>query len=851
MKPFHTIAIPHKDILEGRLTMDTFAADLWEAFHNRGVAEYRDSELFFQKTYLTAGLKNLLNIVQRRIEGKEGDPVIQIQTPFGGGKTHSLIALMHKAKEWGAKRVVIVGTSLSAERRLWEIMEEQLTGKIAILSGPTSPGKERIKSLLEQHEPAVILMDELLEYLVKASGVKVGESTLASQILAFMQELSETVSSMKRISLVVTLPASVLEHYDHNAETFYTQIQKIIGRVEKIYTPVDEQEIAKVIRQRLFSLVNKKETTQIVNEFMKYAEQENILPPKIEIEYTEYRNRFLDSYPFIPEVIDILYHRWGSFPSFQRTRGVLRILSLVIHSLKNSTLPYISLADFNLANQEVRQELIKHIGNEYNSIIAQDITDAEAGSKKIDDILGDSYRGLKLATRTSTTIFMYSFSGGSERGATLAEIKRCATTLNNPATVVSEALEQLKSKLFYTQFQNDKYYFSNTPNLNRILLNKIENITERDVKEKEKELIRSQLSGKYFKSYIWEETPSNIPDNPDLKLLILREEKEGIIKQIIKTKGASPRIYCNIVLFLCPVAHEHSGLIATIKKYLANESLLKDKTIRLEREQKKEMEESLQKTQKDILDMLLRAYQCVIIPSKEGYQKECIGIPTYGENKKLDERVYEKLRSNNKILEFISPTVIKQKYIGQNTYILTKNLLEAFYKTPGEIIIASTEVLEKSITEGVQRGDFGIGEVDGEQIKCLFYKKEPEITFNDVEILIKAELCEQQTTETYLGESGNIKEKTAIAPTGILYDGSQEGSTFDTDNRIVKKKINISFDVPHGKVTEVMRILANIQSNLEKISIHIKGELTEQQHEIIKETSIQLNIDLKENDPEN
>jgi predicted AAA+ superfamily ATPase len=123
MKPFHTIAVPHKDILEGRLTMDVFAADLWEVSRNRGPDEYKDAETFFRKTYLTKGLENLLNIVEKRLRGRGGDPVIQIQTPFGGGKTHALIAMYHKAAQWDAKKVVMVGTALGTDETLWGSMK--------------------------------------------------------------------------------------------------------------------------------------------------------------------------------------------------------------------------------------------------------------------------------------------------------------------------------------------------------------------------------------------------------------------------------------------------------------------------------------------------------------------------------------------------------------------------------------------------------------------------------------------------------------------------------------------------------------------------------------------------------
>ena len=152
MKPFSTIAIPHRDILEGRLTMDVFAANLWEVYKDRAHEDYRDSNIFFRKTYLTEGLKNLLSIAEKRLKGEGRDPIIQLQTPFGGGKTHSLIALYHKAKEWGVNVVVIDGNALDAkETTLWEEMESQLTGNVEKVKGRTSPGSEKLRSLFIAH----------------------------------------------------------------------------------------------------------------------------------------------------------------------------------------------------------------------------------------------------------------------------------------------------------------------------------------------------------------------------------------------------------------------------------------------------------------------------------------------------------------------------------------------------------------------------------------------------------------------------------------------------------------------------------------------------------------------------
>ena len=186
MTAFHTIAVPHEDILAGRLTLDVFAADLWEVHKGRAPDEYRDPTRFFQQTYQTEGLTNLLAVVEKRLRGEGGDPVIQIQTPFGGGKTHALIAMYHKAAEWDANQVVVVGTPMAPTETLWGLMAEQLTGSQAGFESSTAPGREALRSLLEAHQPLLILMDEVLEYATKAAGVTVGASTLSAQTLAFL-----------------------------------------------------------------------------------------------------------------------------------------------------------------------------------------------------------------------------------------------------------------------------------------------------------------------------------------------------------------------------------------------------------------------------------------------------------------------------------------------------------------------------------------------------------------------------------------------------------------------------------------------------------------------------------------
>lgn len=834
MNPFHTIAIPHRDILEGRLTMDVFAADLWEVFKSRGPDEYKDSEQFFQKTYLTEGLQHLLSIVEKRLKGAGGDPVIQIQTPFGGGKTHALIAMYHKAGEWKAQKVVIVGTAMSASDTPWGMLEAQLTGETDKFRENVSPGREALYHLLSEKQPVLILMDEVLEYVTKAAGKKVGESTLAAQTLAFMQELTEVAGTLEKVALVITLPSSIMEHYDEQAEKLFGQLQKVAGRVEKIYTPVQEHEITQVVRQRLFSRTDRDKASQIIRSFMDYATREAILP--VGTEPSEYRKRFEASYPFLPEVVDVLYQRWGSFPNFQRTRGVLRLLSLVIHALKDKSIPYISSADFDLSNQEIRRELLKHIGQEYDSVIAADITGEESGSRKVDLALGDAYKGLKLGTRTATTVFLYSFSGGIERGSSLGEIKRSATTTGNPASVIAEALEQLKGRLFYLQHQSGKYYFTNQPNLNRILLTRMENVGEEEMEDLEKGLWKKNISGKKLR--VFPEEGIDIPDNMDLKLVLFKTKNPALMRQTLETKGSTPRVHRNTLFFLAPLESERTGFYHLLKKTIAYRMIDGDKTLHLSEEQRREIKTELKNIEESLNETLRRYYRLVFIPDKDGLKEKDLGIPTYGESKEIDEEIYEKLRSDGEILKHISPLVIKERYLKNNPFVLTEQLYQSSSKTPGELRVIDKSVWEKSLAEGVRQGLFGLGDLENGEPVCRFFKEDASIALSGNEVILREDLCVREE-----------KEEPVPHPPSPSPEASGKGER-GGEGEGGRGEVRLRFTLPKGKVSGIMGVMNLLQSKFDKLKIELlaeNGEISEQDYEEkIRETFRQLDIEIDE-----
>ena len=842
MKPFSTIAIPHRDILEGRCGMDVFAADLWEVFKGSAPDEYKDPDIFFRKTYLTAGLKNLLDVSKKRLEGRGGDPVIQLQTPFGGGKTHSLIALYHKAREWRANVVVIDGTALDPkEKTIWEELEEQLNsgdGDKWLLKGKTSPGRNKLKEILEKHQPILILMDEILVYTTKASGIKIGDSNLASQVLAFIQELTMTVGILEKTLLILTLPSSILEHYDENSERLFQQLQKITGRMEKVYTSVQDEEISQVIRKRLFSTIDEKEAKNIIEEFLDYAEKEKILPEGVE--KSVYREKFLKSYPFQPEVIDVLYKRWGSFPTFQRTRGVLRILALVVHSLKDSKNPFIRLGDFDLKIDEIRRELIKHIGQEYDSVIAADITSPNSGSKKVDRELGSAYSPFSFGTKAATTIFMFSFSGGPERGATINEIKLSSTDPSVPSSIVAEAVSKLKEHLFY--LSDTGLFFTNQPNLNRILLSKMESIE--DPKLEERELLTKSLTRNNFDIYIWPSNSKDISDTTRLKLVVLSNRESS--KELLENCGERPRVYRNTLIFLCALESESTIFENSLRRKLAWQLIEKDKTLQLTEEQRKEIKNRIKKAEDEVREHLRSYYRIVLLPSKEGLKEIDLGISTFGADVTIDKEIYDRLRGDE-ILEKLSPLTLNEKYLKGKDYVKTKDIVESFYRTPGEMRIIKDDVFREAIREGVREGLFGLGILEDDKPLCRYFKKDCSPELVEGEIIIKENLCQSSKEENVQSEQEIYRSKEEKVGTKV-----KERVEKFVEQKDKYSEISLKFVVPKGKLSDIVRMVNHINTKfnqvITKIEIDAKdGEIAKSEYEDrIKETISQIECYIEE-----
>jgi len=817
VKPWWQVAIPHKDIREGRI--GDFAADLRSIVEGKASVEYIDPETFFKRTHLTKGLENIVSdvLITLSKEGEKGK-VIQIQTPFGGGKTHALVYLYHLFKNGerlrnipeiekilnkvGLKDIpkvkvaVFVGTVQDPlkGKTPWGEIAEQLGAYELVKEHDEkrlTPGREIIERILSNNKPVLLLIDELTEYIVKAKEFE-------DQVFAFSQELTEAVSkSLTQCVLVCTLPSSA--PYGERGEKVLSQLQRIFGRMQVIYTPVEGEEIYEIIRKRLFEdLGNVKEHEIAASEYFDLYQR---LGEEVPSEFREirYKEKIKKAYPFHPETIDVLFERWGTIPTFQRTRGVLRLLAEVVYDtfIRQDPSPLIQPASINLSNPRIRRMFIEHIGEVFESVLASDIVGDNARTVKIDRQMGSEYAKFKVANGLATSIFFYSFPATERRGISIQRLRIAFLREGIPPAIIGDALKKLEDidGPLYLHFEKGLYYFSSQVGLNRIILDKEEAIKEEEIEDEIKRRIE-KIAGKDFEVYVWPKSNADIPDNKKIKLVILPlnlmiddPNTEEFIQDILTNYSTGYRTYKNTLLFLVSDPNEYDALKGSVRRFLALKTITSDEEVlkTLTEVDKERAKQWCDDKDKDVSFKIISTYRYLVKGSKDGLKEFDLGIPIIGE-KLISTRVKNYLKDQEVLLDKLSPKVLIEKVFSEKDE--RKNLVEiweAFLKYCDLPILESENVLKNTVIKGVKEGVFGLSINDK-----VWYQENispPEIK-NDVLILrkeiaakIKGEEIERKVLPT--------ESKEAIVP-------SEAGKE-------VFQKITIEAEIPWNRLSDLIR----------------------------------------------
>lgn len=846
MKPWYEVVVPHRDIRGGGFDEAVFAADLADVVADRGPLEYRDPVSFFRTTYPTQGLRKLLSTVLFRLSGEgKGEAVIQIETPFGGGKTHSLIALYHLGK-YGREIREEIAEFLKGEDfpEIPEVRVATFVGTVPDpLHGKTPWGEIAAclgrYALLEEHDvrrrapgrdllhqvlgdaPTLILMDEIAEYLVKARDFD-------DQVLAFLQELTETVKVLPRCALVVTLPSSA--PYGEEGERALQQLERIFGRMETIFTPVEGEEIYEVIRRRLFeSTGDPWEARRTVEDFFAmYQTLRDDLPR--EVQEVPYRERMQRAYPFHPELIDILLERWSTFPTFQRTRGVLRLLAEIVADLyrRQDPSPLILPSQVHLENTAIRRELLKHIGNEYEGVIAADIAGANARAPRIDQEIGSEYARFRIASGLATAIFFGSFSGGERKGVTVQRLRLAVLRQGIHVALIGDTLRRLEENLWYLHEEKGLYSFSAQPNLNRIIVEREETIREEDI-EGEIRRVLEELVGRECRVFLWPRSSGDIPDTRDLKLAVLsldrhREDRQTVafVEELLKKAGSSFRAYQNTVLVLLPDWSESLGLKQGVRRLLALRTIERDARLmhQLSEERRGWLRGRIQDLQDDVRFRVLSVYRHLAKAGRGEVEWLNLGLPTTGERSSLGRRVLDFLKSQDLLLDAMAPHVLLRKAMpeGESERPL-RNIVDAFFRYPDLPMVVNEAVLRRTVEEGVRAGVFGL------QLERIYFQEPiPETAWEREDAkLVRKEVCVIPQKEGKVTVSG-VSEGTGLGSVtqGGPVSPPQEGERYS--------RVRLKVRVPWDKLSDVVRgVVLPLRGDQAELTVILEVEALSQE----------------------
>jgi predicted AAA+ superfamily ATPase len=732
LKPWREVIRPHQDVASGNFSASEFAADLYYVSHGEGSREYTNPVEFFRRTYLTAGLKDLLSWAARRIGGDmNASPVVNLQTNFGGGKTHSMLALWHllsgrelteypqelqellSGYEIGglgqiAARVALVGNHIAAGKgsvkpngthvkTLWGELAWQLGmarggekeareaySIVADADATRSNPGAALRQLIASHAPCLILIDEWVAYARQLFGRDDLDGGSFDTQFTFAQTLTEDVKAVPGAMLVVSIPASSDAPSDEererggsdievgglNGREALARLQQVIRRTADSWRPANSRESFEIVRRRLFEepdAAARADIDVVARTFTEfYARHRGEFPAgTAEVAFEE---RIKAAYPIHPELFDRLYQDWSTLARFQRTRGVLRLMSAVIYALWHAgdAAPLIMPGGIPLDSERVRSELTQYLEDDFKPVIDADI-DGDGSTPASIDASRSTLGQRKVTRRIARAIFLGSAATlkaahkGIEQPSVWLGVAVPGDTVGN----FGSALHLLSDRTTYLYSDGDRYWYDIAASVGRIARDYADRLRERpdDVwAEIIKRLTEHELRarGAFARVHIGSEDTGDIPDDPATRLVITHpryRHSRGddasaammFARRALETRGSSQRVNRNMIVFLAPDAKRMEDLEEAVREYLAWRSIAaSEERIReldLSAQQAAQARNRLKGADQAVSLRIADAYHWLLVPVQPQPDRP-IGWEAYradGARERLGERASDKL----------------------------------------------------------------------------------------------------------------------------------------------------------------------------------------------------------------
>lgn len=809
LKPWYRVVSPREDLREGKpLDASEFAVHLDKVRDGQAPTDYQKPERFFDRTYLTQNLLAFTAEVVRRLAGvkTETSSVFNLNTQFGGGKTHFLTLLFHlathgpEAERWNgvplilkrasvgqvvrAATAVFVGQKFDVltgrggddgtPRRItpWGEIAFQLGGKEAFAlvaqhdEQRIAPGGDVIDKFLPRNKPCLILIDELMNFV--STGRKLG---MAAQTYNFLQNLSEEVRGRDNVVLAVSIPASELEMNADDVADFQ-RLDKLLDRLGKAVLMSAEAEASEIIRRRLFDwdgvLDNDaKKTVAAYAEWVVDHRQQ--VPSWFPVDHA--RETFEAAYPFHPLTLSVFERKWQALPRFQQTRGILRLLALwvsraYVEGFKGAHRdPLIGLGTAPLDDSVFRSAAFEQLGeNKLEAAVTTDICGKkDAWAVRLDKEAEDAVKKARLHRKVATVIFFESNGGQAKAEATGPEIRLSVAEPELDVGHVDTVIEALSSSCYYLTSERNRFRFSLSPNLNKLLADRRASIKPERIEERVRAEVqkvfgegpkvergtREDQVPKLERVYFPEKS-NQVPDRPVLTFVVLALERSmederktlQLVEAMTREYGASNRTFKSALVWCVP--DKAAALHDEARKLLAWEDIRDEEDhLRLDESQQRQLAENVKKAQRDLREAVWRTYKHLVLLGKDNtLQNKDLGLVHSSAAADLVNFLLNRLRGDGEVEPAVSPTFLARHWPAMKEWS-TKAVRDAFFASPMFPRLLNGDSVKETIARGAENGVLAyVGKGKGGRYEpfCIGSSLDPaEVEISDEMFIITGE----------------------------------------------------------------------------------------------------------------
>lgn len=674
---WHQLCILRDDVRTGKLTLAEFAADLNDARTGAAPEVYRDPGMFFDRTFATHRMKNLARDVLARLAGEGGKPVLRLQVAYGGGKTHTLITLMHLAargqalaehrtvKEFttsaglsklpqarvallpGDKIDVIEGLEVYGPtgqkrrvRTLWGALAYQLAGDVGYArlkshdENFTIPAEPILVDLLtvpqQEGLGTLILVDEAVLYYRSLVN---NNPRMLGTIKDFYQLLTQATAKVARATLVASLMASKIEANDPTGVQCLSALEEVFERIAEPLEPVTRDDVPEILRRRLFDRVpGKEELRTAVDAQMASLHK---LPVQDGQRDQETYNQLLESYPFHPDLISVLYQKWTQLNKFQRTRGALRLLAYALRESEGKDpSPFVGVSALLRYSDGTGGGLSPAL-NELTDVCEEShrwtssLTGELEKAREVQATL-PTLRQRELETAAVAT-FLHSQPPGAR--ASHAELVGMLAHPDIDPSAIAEGLRKWRERSWFLVENPDVWQLGIVPNLNHMHFQAKNRLEEDEVNDELRKRIQGvpalKMADEGVVVHIMPKSPADIEDNLQLHYLVLEPECAVSLGRPLPAEVESyfnekkgPRIYRNNVLALVPEAASVAGLREQVRNWLGWKKLEDPENFKLLTDfQKQQLPGKKQEATNNLPESVVGAYRVLVAVDEDGLVK--------------------------------------------------------------------------------------------------------------------------------------------------------------------------------------------------------------------------------------